>query len=1212
AGNFPDKIFRTYISSTFDVDSDGVLSSTEIASADSMYIGSKGITDLTGIKHFTSLRYLYCSNNGLINLDLSGCTNLRALLCSLNSLTNLNVTGCTRLERIYGWANSLESLNVSTCTALTRLSCSMNRLPELDVSSNRALMYLDCARNNLSVLNLRNNAAIKELDCASNGISALDLSSNLALKELKCSNNFLRALDLSLHTALTDAVVSVQNISGLNSHARGDGTYYVDLVNDCGLSSANLSRIISSSVKGYNTKSANVLTDYDTASGVASFSEEPVRFCYDYDTGSEHVMSVAFNAFPKITMTELVSGYANRKYDCSLEASGTGSLRWSIDDEAKLPDGLNFYGTLGKISGTPKAEGKYTFTLTVSNTLGSDSKTFTLEILSPSSSPESPIITTTNADIPTGYVNTSYSFYLSASLKSGITWSIDEGEVPGLTLSSSGRLAGRPSQSGSFDITVSVTDRYGGTDSQKFTVSVLPSSEIEGGPVILTTQAELPAAYERTKYSFKFTASGQYSSSWSIVSGDIPGLGLSSAGSLTGTPERTGEFPFTVQAMMRQTGGTDTKSFVLTVKAVAETPETPAPSNPVTPEQSGGDSGGGGCDASAEGMLAAAVCLPGLLVKRRKRLAVMLVVCLAVIENSAWADVAINATNFPDEIFKNYVSSNFDTNNDGTLSDAEIANITSIYMGSLGITSLKGIEYFTALRTLNFGGNQLATLDVSHNTALTYQVRDNNQLTTLDVSRNTALRRLNSSPQGKKGLIISNTGDSSYPYQLEFSNYMNSSQFSNVSGVQGRDSISSNIATTYAGGIARFASLPASVKYSYNTGYAGSGGTMDVTISGNTSDTPTTPTTPDTPAPNTPTTPTTPESSPLSSHKYTVFDLPMTWTEAKAYCESLGGHLATITSQEEFDIVVSLLSADEDRPYWLGASDAEQEGSWKWVTSEDFTFTKWHTGEPNNQGGEEHYLILAKDSDNSWGWNDATNSHNGIDPSMWSFICEWEPVEADFAPMNSEYLRYLEDPEAYFDGSEFYGDTPDPLDLSHLADNPPRGTVTPASAFKASSKHDPRTSGTLPQVRNQTPYGTCWSFASLGALETSYIAQGFGSTAPDTSELHQAWFVYKDTREGYSYPLDDKKKPTLEQGGNSSQSIAFLSRAGTASENDMPYSQAASIENNPPSRHPEDYPNAIRLKEAYNIGAVNANTREEIKRLIQQYGAVTFAYEHKK
>lgn len=66
----------------------------------------------------------------------------------------------------------------------------------------------------------------------------------------------------------------------------------------------------------------------------------------------------------------------------------------------------------------------------------------------------------------------------------------------------------------------------------------------------------------------------------------------------------------------------------------------------------------------------------------------------------------------------------------------------------LNLPTLTGIEYFSNLEALGVGFTTLTTLDVSHNTALTYlECVYNNQLTTLDVSKNTALTNLNCSGQ---------------------------------------------------------------------------------------------------------------------------------------------------------------------------------------------------------------------------------------------------------------------------------------------------------------------------------------------------------------------------------------------------------------------------------------------------------------------------------
>lgn len=57
--------------------------------------------------------------------------------------------------------------------------------------------------------------------------------------------------------------------------------------------------------------------------------------------------------------------------------------------------------------------------------------------------------------------------------------------------------------------------------------------------------------------------------------------------------------------------------------------------------------------------------------------------------------IVINSNNFPDNIFRNYVSINFDTDKDGMLSEEEISAATNIYVNSAGISSIKGVEFYS-------------------------------------------------------------------------------------------------------------------------------------------------------------------------------------------------------------------------------------------------------------------------------------------------------------------------------------------------------------------------------------------------------------------------------------------------------------------------------------------------------------------------------------
>ena len=122
----------------------------------------------------------------------------------------------------------------------------------------------------------------------------------------------------------------------------------------------------------------------------------------------------------------------------------------------------------------------------------------------------------------------------------------------------------------------------------------------------------------------------------------------------------------------------------------------------------------------------------------------------------------------------------------------------------------------------------------------------------------------------------------------------------------------------------------------------------------------------------------------FNEHTYKIFPEAVDWHTARQRCEEEGGHLCTITSQEEYDSIISNLpQLDRRYIYWLGATDEKQEGLWNWVTGEKFNFAMWNRGEPNNESGREHYLDLRY-SNNNWVWNDWKVGESAY------YICEWE------------------------------------------------------------------------------------------------------------------------------------------------------------------------------------------------------------------------------
>ena len=115
------------------------------------------------------------------------------------------------------------------------------------------------------------------------------------------------------------------------------------------------------------------------------------------------------------------------------------------------------------------------------------------------------------------------------------------------------------------------------------------------------------------------------------------------------------------------------------------------------------------------------------------------VVAFGLMLSSAQASVVINETNFPDENLRNYASQ-YDEDGNGTLSDAELATITSINAG--GILNLKGAEHFTNLEELHLWGyseeQSIREIDPSVFPKLyRFTLGDCNGVTSLDFSKNT-------------------------------------------------------------------------------------------------------------------------------------------------------------------------------------------------------------------------------------------------------------------------------------------------------------------------------------------------------------------------------------------------------------------------------------------------------------------------------------------
>jgi hypothetical protein len=124
----------------------------------------------------------------------------------------------------------------------------------------------------------------------------------------------------------------------------------------------------------------------------------------------------------------------------------------------------------------------------------------------------------------------------------------------------------------------------------------------------------------------------------------------------------------------------------------------------------------------------------------------------------------------------------------------------------------------------------------------------------------------------------------------------------------------------------------------------------------------------------------------FSNHSYQIIDNSSitSFQEADEYCRSIGGHLATIQSQEENDYLYSLIISKGYESAYFGLTDKDIEGTWKWTNGESVKYTNWASNEPNSENSEENYaMFYYKYTDGKWNdgrWGDSTVA----------FICEWD------------------------------------------------------------------------------------------------------------------------------------------------------------------------------------------------------------------------------
>ncbi|MBF9149661.1 putative Ig domain-containing protein [Novosphingobium sp. 1Y9A] len=243
----------------------------------------------------------------------------------------------------------------------------------------------------------------------------------------------------------------------------------------------------------------------------------------------------------------------------TITPSGTGPYTYSLTSGA-LPAGVTLSngGATAQFTGTPTAVGTFDFTYDVTDTATGLVTTLTGTIkVDPATIAIGP------ASLPNGTNGAAYSQGLVPSGGTGpYTCSVTSGTLPdGLSLTDN-TISGTPTAAGSYDFTVTCTDRYGSSAQKRYTLVIDP------GQVLTLNPASLPNGTNGSAYSQTLSASGGTGSGYtfSLTTGSLPpGLVLTpGTGVVSGTPTTPGSYSFTAR-VVDSAGNYQTRNYTIVI-----------------------------------------------------------------------------------------------------------------------------------------------------------------------------------------------------------------------------------------------------------------------------------------------------------------------------------------------------------------------------------------------------------------------------------------------------------------------------------------------------------------------------------------------------------------------------------------------------------------------------------------------------------------------
>lgn len=182
-------------------------------------------------------------------------------------------------------------------------------------------------------------------------------------------------------------------------------------------------------------------------------------------------------------------------------------------------------------------------------------------------------------------------------------------------------------------------------------------------------------------------------------------------------------------------------------------------------------------------------------------------------------------------------------------------------------------------------------------------------------------------------------------------------------------------------------------------------------------------------------------------------------------------------------------------------------------------------------------------------------------------------------------------------------------------------------ALRLDEKYDPRKdeeiAASIPAIRNQSPFGTCWAHSAMAMVEMSLLKQGMLPSGEDMSEFQTVFFMNHDWPDPLGLCSGDNfhvikqgsgstaLSPEWYTSGNNTTYTKFMLMdwVGAVSEVKESAAKYSVLQAEKNSAHLDDsYAISKDLAHVQDVYVINSSDRDIVKQLISDYGAVGISY----